>query len=47
MRIFDLFMTGHAGCSVSAALGLKCGDDLVRLDENRHVVAVIGDGAFQ
>jgi 1-deoxy-D-xylulose-5-phosphate synthase len=44
---YDLFMTGHAGCSVSAALGLKCGDDLVRPDENRHVVAVIGDGAFQ
>jgi 1-deoxy-D-xylulose-5-phosphate synthase len=44
---YDLFMTGHAGCSVSAALGLKCGDDLVRHDENRHVVAVIGDGAFQ
>src|SRR5512138_1368631 len=27
---FDLFMTGHAGCSVATALGLKCGDDLVR-----------------
>ena len=26
---FDLFMTGHAGCSVSAALGLKTGDDLM------------------
>src|SRR3954463_489134 len=25
---FDLFMTGHAGCSVSTALGLKAGDDL-------------------
>src|SRR5207247_4260439 len=25
---YDLFMTGHAGCSVSAALGLKVGDDL-------------------
>ncbi len=43
---YDLFMTGHAGCSVSTALGLKCGDDLVRPDEDRHVVAVIGDGAF-
>ncbi|MHC4399889.1 MAG: 1-deoxy-D-xylulose-5-phosphate synthase [Planctomycetota bacterium] len=43
---YDLFMTGHAGCSVSTALGLKCGDDLVRPAENRHVVAVIGDGAF-
>jgi 1-deoxy-D-xylulose-5-phosphate synthase len=42
----DLFMTGHAGCSVATALGLKCGDDLVRPDEARNVVAVIGDGAF-
>ena len=43
---YDLFMTGHAGCSVGAALGMKCGDDLERPDENRHVVAVVGDGAF-
>lgn len=43
---YDLFMTGHAGCSLSAALGLRCGDDLLRPDEHRHVVAVIGDGAF-
>jgi len=43
---YDLFMTGHAGCSVSCALGLKCGDDLVRPDDGRHVVAVIGDGAL-
>lgn len=43
---YDLFMTGHAGCSVSTALGMKCGDDLLRRNENRHVVAVIGDGAF-
>src|SRR5262244_3835592 len=33
---YDLFMTGHAGCSVSCALGLKAGDDLVHADENRH-----------
>ena len=26
---YDLFMTGHAGCSVSTALGLKSGDDLM------------------
>ena len=43
---YDLLMTGHAGCSVATALGLKCGDDLVRPDEGRNVVAVIGDGAF-
>src|ERR671924_844424 len=40
---FDLFMTGHAGCSVSCALGLKVGDDL-RGEPDRHSVAVIGDG---
>src|SRR6266404_923071 len=26
--LYDLFMTGHAGCSLSCALGLKVGDDL-------------------
>jgi len=25
---YDLFVTGHAGCSVGAALGMKCGDEL-------------------
>jgi 1-deoxy-D-xylulose-5-phosphate synthase len=43
---YDLFMTGHAGCSISTTLGLKSGDDLLRADEGRHAVAVIGDGAF-
>ena len=42
---YDLFMTGHAGCSISAALGLKVGDDLLGQDD-RHSVAVIGDGAL-
>jgi len=42
---YDLFMTGHAGCSVSCALGLKVGDDL-RGDKDRRSVAVIGDGAL-
>jgi 1-deoxy-D-xylulose-5-phosphate synthase len=42
---YDLFMTGHAGCSVSCTLGLKVGDDLLG-QEDRHHVAVIGDGAF-
>jgi 1-deoxy-D-xylulose-5-phosphate synthase len=42
---YDLFMTGHAGCSVSTALGLASGDDLCgRAD--RRAVAVIGDGAL-
>jgi 1-deoxy-D-xylulose-5-phosphate synthase len=68
---YDLFMTGHAGCSISCALGLKVGDDLQRHtnptqarsasegtsdtspkrqrgddQEERHSVAVIGDGAL-
>ena len=43
---YDLFMTGHAGCSVTTALGMKCADDLARPTERRNVVAVIGDGAF-
>jgi len=43
---YDLFMTGHAGASVSTALGLASGDDLIRKEEGRLSVAVIGDGAF-
>ncbi len=42
---YDLFMTGHAGCSVSTALGLKSGDDLMGRPNSKSV-AVIGDGAF-
>src|SRR5690606_19241900 len=33
-------------CSVSTALGLKSGDDLMPDQSDRHSVAVIGDGAF-
>src|SRR6476620_5058511 len=42
---YDLFMTGHAGCSVATALGLRVGDEL-RGESDRHSVAVIGDGAL-
>lgn len=42
---YDLFMTGHAGCSVSCSLGLKVGDDLQGNDGQKSV-AVIGDGAL-
>src|SRR5262249_2390427 len=42
---FDLFMTGHAGCSVSCALGLKVADDL-RGEADRRSIAVVGDGAL-
>src|SRR5213593_5081919 len=55
---YDLFMTGHAGCSISCALGLKVGDELLvkakggevqegePREGERHSVAVIGDGAL-
>jgi 1-deoxy-D-xylulose-5-phosphate synthase len=43
---YDLFMTGHAGVSVSAAIGLASGDAIARPDDERWSVAVIGDGAF-
>lgn len=43
---YDLFVTGHAGSSVSTVLGLKAADDLLFKDENRKSVAVIGDGAL-
>jgi 1-deoxy-D-xylulose-5-phosphate synthase len=42
---FDLFMTGHAGCAPSTALGLTVGDEIAG-DTDRHAVAVIGDGAL-
>jgi 1-deoxy-D-xylulose-5-phosphate synthase len=42
---YDLFMTGHAGCSVSTMVGLRSGDDLLGRKDN-YSVAVIGDGAF-
>jgi len=40
----DAFGTGHAGTSVSAALGMAIARDLA--GEWHHVVAVIGDGAL-
>jgi 1-deoxy-D-xylulose-5-phosphate synthase len=42
---YDLFMTGHAGCAVSTALGLRSGGDLIG-ESDRHSVAVVGDGAL-
>jgi 1-deoxy-D-xylulose-5-phosphate synthase len=42
---YDLFMTGHAGCSVSTISGLRAADDLLGRSD-RHAVAVIGDGAM-
>ena len=42
---FDLFMTGHAGCAPSTALGLKVGDELIGVHD-RYAIAVVGDGAL-
>jgi 1-deoxy-D-xylulose-5-phosphate synthase len=42
---YDLFVTGHAGSSVSTMAGIRSGCDL-QGQEDRHTVAVIGDGAF-
>ena len=42
---YDLFMTGHAGSSVSTVSGLRSGDDLLG-NRSHKCVAVIGDGAF-
>ncbi|MDX1944598.1 MAG: 1-deoxy-D-xylulose-5-phosphate synthase [Pirellulaceae bacterium] len=42
---YDLFMTGHAGSSVSTISGLRSGDELLG-QTGRKSVAVIGDGAF-
>ncbi len=41
---FDAFTTGHAGTSVSAALGMALARDLKK--EHYQVIAVIGDGSL-
>ena len=41
---YDPFVSGHSGTSISTALGLLCGDEIV--GQKRKVVAVIGDGAI-
>ncbi|MDR0394950.1 MAG: 1-deoxy-D-xylulose-5-phosphate synthase [Tannerella sp.] len=42
---YDAFIAGHASNSISAALGISTAFELQN-DHNRHVVAVIGDGAM-
>lgn len=42
--IHDIFETGHSSTSISAALGIVKSRDL--LQEDYHVIAVIGDGAL-
>ena len=41
---YDAFVAGHASNSISAALGMAIGSE--KLDTNRKVVAVIGDGSM-
>ena len=43
--VYDAYDTGHAGTSISAALGLAKARDLK--GETHHVIAYIGDGSFQ
>lgn len=43
--IYDTFTCGHASNSISAALGMAVAAKMTKHD-NRHVVAVIGDGAM-
>jgi 1-deoxy-D-xylulose-5-phosphate synthase len=41
---YDTFGAGHAGTSVSAAVGMRLSLD--RLDPDKYVVAIIGDGSL-
>ncbi len=41
---YDVFHVGHASTSISQALGLTCGYEIT--SEDRHVIALIGDGAL-
>ncbi|MBC7293820.1 MAG: 1-deoxy-D-xylulose-5-phosphate synthase, partial [Thermoleophilia bacterium] len=43
---FDVYGTGHASTSISAAVGLAEAERRSRQGRRRHVVAVIGDGAL-
>jgi 1-deoxy-D-xylulose-5-phosphate synthase len=42
---YDAFIAGHASNSISAALGISTAFELQN-DDERHVIAVIGDGAM-
>lgn len=41
---YDLFRTAHASAAISTALGLAIGDEAA--GEQRHTIAVVGDGAM-
>jgi len=42
---YDAFGTGHASTSISAGLGMSVAS-LLKKENNRHVVAIIGDGSL-
>lgn len=42
--IYDLFTSGHSSTSISSALGIARSRDI--LNQNYHVISVIGDGAL-
>ena len=42
---YDAFGTGHSSTSISAALGMSIAAKL-KGEEDRHIIAVIGDGAL-
>jgi 1-deoxy-D-xylulose-5-phosphate synthase len=41
---YDAFGAGHAGTAISAALGMAAARDV--LNENHHIIAVVGDAAM-
>lgn len=43
---YDTFVTGHAGNSISAALGMNIADRMTPGEEDRKTVAVIGDASI-
>lgn len=43
---YDHFGVGHSSTSISAALGMAVARDLAEPENNKHVVAIIGDGAM-
>ncbi len=43
---YDIFGAGHSSTSISAGLGMAVARDLKGNGEDKHVIAVIGDGAM-
>jgi 1-deoxy-D-xylulose-5-phosphate synthase len=42
---YDSFGVGHSSTSISAALGMAVADSIRKIDD-RHIIAIIGDGAL-